>query len=448
MAATSLGLKLLGAGTAAAVAAALRAQERLIVVDNCEHVLAGAAELVAAIVAGCPGVRVVATSRERLSIEGEQLVVLAPLDVGAARHVGVVRRSSAVRRTRPRDRRRVRPGPRRSECDRGHLPPSGRPSAGHRAGRRPPAEHDAGRAARRRAGSLPGVAWSSRRAGPSREPAHRHRLVVRHADRRCAARHGRPVGVQRQLRRRRRGGGGRRRPPRRAGRQVAARRRASPRRGALRAAGDDPRVRRGSAARQPAHRRAAPAARRALPRLGRARRPRHPPRRRAGLASGDPGGVAQPAHRGERRVCRRRRRHWVRADPQRVLVGDEPGAARVRRVGRRGAQPAVVRRPPDAPHRHRRGDVLRVRQRTERSIPGAVLRGRGGGGAARRGERTVGRRRRWVLHLPLDAGPGRVVAPGPATRRRRRVLAGARHAAGMRHGRTDGGVRRVARGRG
>ncbi|MEY2419531.1 MAG: hypothetical protein QOG90_2211 [Actinomycetota bacterium] len=43
----------------------------LLVVDNCEHVIEAAAELIAAIVATCPNATVVATSRETLGVPGE-----------------------------------------------------------------------------------------------------------------------------------------------------------------------------------------------------------------------------------------------------------------------------------------------------------------------------------------------------------------------------------------
>ena len=49
----------------------LRARRLLIVLDNCEHLLAGCARLVSAILAGCPGVDVLATSREPLHSQGE-----------------------------------------------------------------------------------------------------------------------------------------------------------------------------------------------------------------------------------------------------------------------------------------------------------------------------------------------------------------------------------------
>jgi predicted ATPase len=49
----------------------LRGQHRLLVLDNCEHVRAACAGLVAAVLATCPEVVVLATSRERLGVPGE-----------------------------------------------------------------------------------------------------------------------------------------------------------------------------------------------------------------------------------------------------------------------------------------------------------------------------------------------------------------------------------------
>ncbi|WP_162907175.1 ATP-binding protein [Allorhizocola rhizosphaerae] len=53
----------------------------LLVLDSCEHVLDGAAELVAAVLAACPAVLVLTTSRERLRLPGEQSVPVEPLPV-------------------------------------------------------------------------------------------------------------------------------------------------------------------------------------------------------------------------------------------------------------------------------------------------------------------------------------------------------------------------------
>jgi predicted ATPase/DNA-binding SARP family transcriptional activator len=61
--------------------AVLSARPSLLVLDNCEHVLDGAAAFAAAV---CSSVRVLATSRERLSVADEQVVVVEPLDVDAS----------------------------------------------------------------------------------------------------------------------------------------------------------------------------------------------------------------------------------------------------------------------------------------------------------------------------------------------------------------------------
>ncbi len=65
----------------------LAPKHALIVVDNCEHVLAEAARVIAALMRGAPMLRVVATSREPLGIAGESryrlpLLSLPPLDAG------------------------------------------------------------------------------------------------------------------------------------------------------------------------------------------------------------------------------------------------------------------------------------------------------------------------------------------------------------------------------
>ncbi|WP_203755728.1 AfsR/SARP family transcriptional regulator [Catellatospora bangladeshensis] len=63
------------------VHAYLAARELLLVVDNCEHVLAEAATLIAAVVRACPRVTVLATSRTGLGVPGERLHPVAPLAV-------------------------------------------------------------------------------------------------------------------------------------------------------------------------------------------------------------------------------------------------------------------------------------------------------------------------------------------------------------------------------
>ena len=60
---------------------ALGPQQRLLLLDNCEHVLVGAAELVALLIAHCPALQVLATSRASLHIRDEYLLSVEPLAV-------------------------------------------------------------------------------------------------------------------------------------------------------------------------------------------------------------------------------------------------------------------------------------------------------------------------------------------------------------------------------
>ena len=66
-------------GPAAAAADALAGGHVLLVLDNCEQVLDGVAELVDEVIHAAPEARVLATSREPLGVEGEQVVALGPL---------------------------------------------------------------------------------------------------------------------------------------------------------------------------------------------------------------------------------------------------------------------------------------------------------------------------------------------------------------------------------
>lgn len=53
----------------------------LLVLDNCEHVIDAAAALASALLAGAPGLRLLATSREAIGLDGERLHRLAALDL-------------------------------------------------------------------------------------------------------------------------------------------------------------------------------------------------------------------------------------------------------------------------------------------------------------------------------------------------------------------------------
>jgi predicted ATPase/DNA-binding SARP family transcriptional activator len=59
--------------------AALARQRTLLVLDNCEHLVAAAALLADRVLAACPQVRIMATSREPLNITGEALWTVGPL---------------------------------------------------------------------------------------------------------------------------------------------------------------------------------------------------------------------------------------------------------------------------------------------------------------------------------------------------------------------------------
>lgn len=59
----------------------LRDKEVLLVLDNCEHLIASAAGMAARMLRSVPGLRILATSREALGISGETLLPVPPLDV-------------------------------------------------------------------------------------------------------------------------------------------------------------------------------------------------------------------------------------------------------------------------------------------------------------------------------------------------------------------------------
>lgn len=60
------------AGVVPGLVAALREKRLLLLLDNCEHLLEAVAGLVASLTKACPGVRILATSREALRVDGEQ----------------------------------------------------------------------------------------------------------------------------------------------------------------------------------------------------------------------------------------------------------------------------------------------------------------------------------------------------------------------------------------
>jgi len=61
--------------------AALRSKALLLLLDNCEHLLAACGDLAVALLRTCPQVRILATSREGLGVPGEALSRVPPLSL-------------------------------------------------------------------------------------------------------------------------------------------------------------------------------------------------------------------------------------------------------------------------------------------------------------------------------------------------------------------------------
>ena len=89
--ASVLGLELDREKSPANLVTALRDKQMLLVLDTCEHAVAAMAGLVAAILREAPGVHVLATSREPLNTEGEQLCRLTGLDRPPAHYASAER---------------------------------------------------------------------------------------------------------------------------------------------------------------------------------------------------------------------------------------------------------------------------------------------------------------------------------------------------------------------
>ena len=303
--AEAFGIRFDGGALADAVAAVLADEPVLVVLDNCEHLLDRCAELATALLARAPGARILATSRERLGVPGEQVHPVAPLPLPrAARPLGggagepgraALRRPRRGHPARLRDHRRQR-GRRRRD-----LPPPRRAAARRGAGRRADlgaAAARAGRPARRRPAGGP-----HRGAAPPEPDGHR-RVEPRPAARARA----RAVPAARRVPRRVRPGRGR---GRRGGRPDAAAGRTS-----SSAASSRPRTGGSGSCRPPAR---SPGPRRPAARAGRPPSPPRPP-----LPRPRPPRAPPPAPRGLRALARRPAPR-ARQPPRRAGVGGEPG---------------------------------------------------------------------------------------------------------------------------
>jgi predicted ATPase len=67
----------------AALVGFLSQRQCLVILDNCEHILDACAEIAERILGGCPQVTLLATSREGLAVQGEQLWQIPPLSLPA-----------------------------------------------------------------------------------------------------------------------------------------------------------------------------------------------------------------------------------------------------------------------------------------------------------------------------------------------------------------------------
>ena len=66
------------------IAASVGEGSVLMVVDNCEHVLGAAGEVIGELIASCPNLKVLASSRRALGLGGEQVRQILPLDASSA----------------------------------------------------------------------------------------------------------------------------------------------------------------------------------------------------------------------------------------------------------------------------------------------------------------------------------------------------------------------------
>jgi predicted ATPase/DNA-binding CsgD family transcriptional regulator len=93
--AAGLGIGYEARDMAAAARVTLSGREVLLVIDNCEHVAAAAAAALGALARAVPGLHLLATSREPLGIDAENVLALAPLGLPAGSHLEDVLASAA-----------------------------------------------------------------------------------------------------------------------------------------------------------------------------------------------------------------------------------------------------------------------------------------------------------------------------------------------------------------
>src|SRR5437667_10289199 len=75
----------------------LKSRQTLVVLDNCEHVIDAAVESIDALLEKCSALKIVATSREALGMQGEQIFMVRSLSLPATTDLDEMLRSEAVR---------------------------------------------------------------------------------------------------------------------------------------------------------------------------------------------------------------------------------------------------------------------------------------------------------------------------------------------------------------
>lgn len=98
--ARALGIRVEGAASAEqALVASLAGERLLLVLDNCEHVVEECARVAQQLLAGCAGLRILATSREALGVAGERSWLVPPMALPApgAADIDALARTESVR---------------------------------------------------------------------------------------------------------------------------------------------------------------------------------------------------------------------------------------------------------------------------------------------------------------------------------------------------------------
>ncbi|HEX5980534.1 MAG TPA: hypothetical protein VFY52_05535, partial [Thermoleophilaceae bacterium] len=94
--ASALGRDSTGGDPVQAVVDVINERGFMVVLDNCEHVVQGVAELAERVLDSCPDARLVATSREPLGVDGEAVLALGPLELPERESLDELAASEAV----------------------------------------------------------------------------------------------------------------------------------------------------------------------------------------------------------------------------------------------------------------------------------------------------------------------------------------------------------------